>query len=104
MVCWYANALKFLTSEEEQMDFCRRALALMRETRGATQFCSDYPGSLSWHVKRGTEAKLRLFVNPMDMEALEMLQNVRKTMLLYYPPSDDLVLSLDESLCTYSFS
>ena len=103
-VCWYVNALKFLNSEEEQLNLCHRALALIRESRGATQFCLDYSGSLSWHVKRGTEAKLRLFVNPMDMEALEMLQNVRKAMLLYYPPSDGLISSLDESLRTYSFS
>jgi hypothetical protein len=80
------------------------ALALISESRGATRFCLDYPGSISWHVKRGTEAKLRLFANPMDMEALEMLRSVRMAMLLYYPSSDDLIMSLDESLRTYSFS
>ena len=103
-VCWCANALKFLNSEEEQLSMCHMALALISESRGATRFCLDYPGSISWHVKRGTEAKLRLFANPMDMEALEMLRSVRMAMLLYYPSSDDLIMSLDESLRTYSFS
>jgi hypothetical protein len=55
-------------------------------------------------VKRGKEAKLRLFVNPMDAEAMGMLRNVRDVMLMYYPPSDDLISSLDESLRAYSFS
>ncbi|KAL3767401.1 hypothetical protein ACHAW5_007661 [Stephanodiscus triporus] len=103
-VCWYANALKFLSSEGEQLNVCRMALALLDESRRATRYCLDYPGSLSWHVKRGTEAKLRLFSNPMDVEALETLQQVRKVMLVYYPPSDDLISSLDESLRAYSFS
>lgn len=76
---------------------------MIRESRHATRFCLDYPGSLSWYVKRGTEAKLRLFVNPMDMEALEMLRDVRKVMLVYYPPSADLISSLDESLRAYTF-
>ena len=103
-VCWYANALKILNSEGEQLIFCHRALELLRESRQATRFCLDYPGSLSWHVKRGKEAKLRLFVNPMDAEAMGMLRNVRDVMLMYYPPSDDLISSLDESLRAYSFS
>jgi hypothetical protein len=103
-VCWYAKALKFLNSEGEQLDVCRRALALLRESRRATRFCLNYPGSLSWHVKRGTEAKLRLFVNPTDTEALGMLRNVRAVMLVYYPPTDYLISSLDESLRAYSFS
>ena len=93
-----------MNNEQEQLGICHGALVVMNESRLAAQLCMKYPGNLSWHVKQGTEAKLRLFVNPMDMEALEMLQNVRKEFLLYYHSSDEIILSLEESLAAYSFS
>ena len=103
-VHWCANALKSYTNEQEQLGLCRQALVVINESRSATKFCTEYPGNLSWHVKRGLEAKLRLFLNPTDMEALRMLGNVRKELLMYYPSSDDMMCWLDESLAVYSFS
>jgi len=103
-VHWCANTLKFYKKEQEQLDVCHEALVLINESRSATKLCMEYPGNLSWHVKRGMEAKLRLFVNPMDMDALGMLRNVRKEMHMYYPSSDDTIISLDQSLAAYSFS
>ena len=103
-IYWCSNALKYMNNEQEQLGICHGALVVMNESRLAAQLCMKYPGKLSWHVKRGMEAKLRLFVNPMDMEALEMLQNVRKEFLLFYHSSDEMILSLEESLAAYSFS
>jgi hypothetical protein len=40
----------------------------------------------------------------MDMDALQMLQDVRKTMLVFYPPTNNMIAVLDESLAAYSFS
>ncbi|KAL7530461.1 hypothetical protein ACHAWF_003385 [Thalassiosira exigua] len=104
-VNWCANALQFLSGQQEQLSLCSEALSVINQSRSATKFCyGQCPGYLSWHTKRGIEAKLRLFLNPMDMEALAMLQDVRKQLLLYYPPSDDVISSLDDSLRSYSFS
>ena len=86
------------------MSLCHKALVVLNESRSATKFCMEYVGNLSWHIKRGTEAKLRLFVNPMDLEALGMLRNVKKEMLLHFESNDDMMLSLDESIAAYSFS
>jgi hypothetical protein len=103
-VTWCANALGYLRNEDEQLNICHRALVILNDRRQAAQLCFNYPGNLSWSIKQGIEAKLRLFVNPMDMEALQMLQDVRKTMLVFYPPTDDMITMLDESLAAYSFS
>lgn len=103
-VSFCANALKFCANEEERMSLCHKALVVLNESRSATKFCMEYVGNLSWHIKRGTEAKLRLFVNPMDLEALGMLRNVKEEMLVFFPSNDDIILSLDESIAAYSFS
>lgn len=103
-VTWCANALGYLRNEDELLNICHRALVILNDRRPAAQLCFNYPGNISWCIKQGIEAKLRLFVNPMDMEALEMLKNVRKTMLVFYPPTDDMITMLDESLASYSFS
>jgi len=101
---WCANELKKMNNEQDQLKICHDALVVINESRRVSQFIMDYPGNLSWSVKLGVEAKLRLFANPMDMAALQMLQNVRKELLKHYPSSDDLILSLEESLAAYSFS
>ena len=101
---WSANALSTLLDEEEQLKVCQKALAVMNKSRKATRFCYDYAGNLSWFIKRGIEAKLRLFVNPMDLEALSILRDLRKDLLQYYPSSDEVISSLDESIRAYSFS
>ncbi|KAL7540878.1 hypothetical protein ACHAXR_010680 [Thalassiosira sp. AJA248-18] len=103
-VYWCANALKSCINEQEQLGMCHEALVVINECRPATRFCNAYPGNLSWHIKQGMEAKLRLFVNPMDMEAFGMLRNARRELLVYYPSSDCTLMSLDESLAAYSFS
>ena len=104
LVCWCANALKYMSNEQEQMRICHEALVVINESRSATQFCMKYSGSLSWHIKQGMEAKLRLFINPMDMQALKLLKNTRKEFLMNYPSTDEMILSLEESLAVYSFS
>jgi len=102
---WCANELKKMSNEQDQLKICHDALVVINESRRVSQFIMDYLGNLSWSVKKlGVEAKLRLFENPMDMAALQILQNVRKELLKYYPSSDDLILSLEESLAAYSFS
>ncbi|KAL9186074.1 hypothetical protein ACHAXT_005312 [Thalassiosira profunda] len=103
-VNWCANALKSLADEPEQLALCHEALVVINECRSATKFCFDHPGNLSWHIKRGVEAKLRMFANPADAEALGMLRNVRRELQKYYPPSDEMLSSLDETLSVYSFS
>lgn len=103
-VHWCANALKHCLDEEEQLNICHQALSVLNKSRAATKFCYDYDGSLAWLIKRGMEAKLRLFVNPMDMEALSILRDVRMDLMHYYPSTDEIVSSLDESICAYSYS
>lgn len=94
----------YLRNEDEQLNICHTALVILYDRRPADRLCFNYPGNLSWLIKQGIEAKLRLFVNPMDMEALQLLQDVRKTMLVYYPPTDDMITMLNESLAAYPFS
>ena len=101
---WCANTLKQMDNEQEQLKICHDALVVINESRQVSQFIMDYPGNLSWSVKLGVEAKLRLFANPADMAALQMLQDVRKELIKYYPSSDEMILSLEESLAAYSFS
>ena len=103
-VSWCANSLGYLRSEDEQLNICHRALVILNDRRPAAQLCFNYLGNISWSIKQGIEAKLRLFVNPMDMDALQMLQDVRKTMLVFYPPTNNMIAVLDESLAAYSFS
>ena len=104
-VHWCANALNHFLDEEEQLEICHQALSVLNKSRTSTKFCYDYEGSLSWLIKRGMEAKLRLFVNPMDMEALSILRDVRRDLIHYYPSTDEIVSSLDESIrASYSFS
>ena len=103
-VHWCANALTAYANEHEQLGLCHQALVVLNESRAAAKSCFAHPGNLAWHVKRGLEAKLRLFVNPADMEALGMLGDVRTELLRYYPASDATVCSLEESLAAYSFS
>ena len=83
---------------------CNYALSLVYEGRDATEFSYDYKGSLTFLMKRGTEAKLRLFVNPTDFEALAILRDVKRDLMRYYPSSDEVLVSLDESIHSYSFS
>merc|ERR1712007_283752 len=62
---WCANELKKRTNEQDQLKICHDALVAINESRQVSQFIMDYPGNLSWSVKRGVEAKIRLFANPM---------------------------------------
>ena len=101
---WCANNLSRCANEQEQIDICQQGLVVMNETRSATKFSMCYPGNLRWFVQRGVEAKLRLFVNPMDMEALGMLRDVREKLIMFYPSSDETVLLLEQSIAAYSFS
>jgi SET and MYND domain-containing protein len=101
---WCSNALRYCSNEKEQLDMCNDALSLVFEAREATEFSYDYEGSLTCLMKRGTEAKLRLFVNPTDFEALAILRDVRRDLMCYYPSSDEVLVSLDESIRSYSFS
>ena len=103
-VHWCANALGSCTNEQDQLHMCHEALVVVNESRSAAKFCMQHPGNLSWQIKQGIEAKLRLFVNPMDMEAHRMLRDARKELLVYYPYSDVTMKSLEESLAAYSFS
>ena len=103
-VNWCSNALGFCSNEEEQLEMCNDALSLINESRDATEFSYDYEGSLTYLMKRGTEAKLRLFVNPTDFEALAILKDVKRDLMRYYPSSDEVLVSLDESIHSYSFS
>jgi hypothetical protein len=101
---WCANALKHCLDEEEKLNICHQALSLLNQSRAAAKFCYEYEGSLILLIKKGTEAKLRLFVNPMDTEALSILRVVRRDLMLFYPPTDEIVSSLDESIRAYSYS
>ena len=93
-----------MNNEQDQLKICHDALVVINESRRVSQFIMDYPGNLSWSVKLGVEAKIRLFANPMDMAALQILQDVRKELIKYYPSSDEMIQSLEESLAAYSFS
>lgn len=97
-VNWCANSLALYDNEQEQLSLCSRALEVISEIKTATEFCMRYPGSTRWHMRRGIEAKLRLFMNPGDTEAIEVLLDVKNTLSLYYPPDDALMCSLKESI------
>jgi SET and MYND domain-containing protein len=101
---WCANALNYYPKGEEQLSLCHQALSVLNKSRMATKFCYDYEGSLAWLLKRGIEAKFRLFINPMDMEALSIMREVKRDLIRYYPSTDEIVLSLDESIRVYSNS
>ena len=103
-VHWCANALNHSRNEEDQLNTCHQALTVLKKSRDATKFCYDYEGNLLWLIKRGMEAKLRLFVNPVDFEALSLMRSVRRNLNHYYPSTDEIVSSLDESIRAYSYS
>jgi hypothetical protein len=85
------------------MNLIGEALSAMNDSKAASKFCLDYPGSLQWTLQRGEEAKLRLYANPTDVEAWNLLKEVKSKMLKYYPPCDETIQSLDESLESYSW-
>jgi hypothetical protein len=97
------RSLPFITDEGERVDLIGEALSAMNDSKAASKFCFDYPGSLQWTLQRGEEAKLRLYANPTDVEAWNLLKEVKSKMLKYYPPCDETIQSLDESLESYSW-
>ena len=96
------NALRHITDEKERLDLIGEALAAIKESKPASKLCFDFPGSLQWTLQRGEEAKLRLYTNPMDVEAWNTLNEVKQKLLEYYPLCDETILSLDETLHSYS--
>ena len=103
-VHWCANALNHISDEDEQLNICHQALSVLEKSRNATKFCYDYEGDLTWLIKRGMEAKLRLFVNPVDFDAIRLVQGVRRDLMHYYPSTDEIISSLDETIRAYSYS
>jgi len=79
-------------------------MSVLEKSRNATKFCYDYEGDLTWLIKRGMEAKLRLFVNPVDFDAIRLVQGVRRDLMHYYPSTDEIISSLDETIRAYSYS
>lgn len=96
------NVLRHISDERERLDLIGEALTAMNESKTASKFCFDFPGSLQWALQRGEEAKLRLYSNPMDVEAWNTLNEVKLKLLDYYPRCDETILSLDETLHSYS--
>lgn len=99
-----SDMLQLCSNEREQVQICQKALKMMSETLLASKQCLDYAGSLTWQIRMGTEAKFRLFVNPVDVDALSMLRNVKAELMKYFPPDDEMIVSLDQSLQSYSWS
>lgn len=99
-----SDMLRLCSSEREQVQICQKALKMMSETQSASKLCVQYAGSLTWQIRRGTEAKYRLFVNPVDADALSVLRNVKAELMKYFPPDDEMIESLDQSLQSYSYS
>ena len=96
-----SDMLHLCSNEREQVQICRKALKMMSETQSASKLCLDYAGSLTWLIRIGTEAKYRLFVNPVDCDALSMLRNAKASLEKYFPPDDEMIVSLHQSLQSY---
>ncbi len=98
------NSLPQITEEGERMDLVKEALTAISNSKSASKFCFDFPGSLQWILQGGEEAKLRLYANPNDVGAWNVLKEVKEKMLYYYPPCDETIMSLHESLESHAWS
>jgi len=102
-VNWCASSLPYCKDESERVETCRKALTVIQESRGAMEFCMNFPGNLRWSSHHlGVEAKMRLFVNPMDGNGVVILKKARNEMLKFYPPWDDFVKAMEKSIEVYS--
>eukprot|EP00804_Cyclotella_cryptica_P010767 CCRYP_005538-RA/>CCRYP_005538-RA protein AED:0.30 eAED:0.30 QI:578/1/1/1/0/0/2/90/496 len=100
IVNWSINSLRLYEDERAQEEICIRALRIIEGTRSAMR--SRF-SRLKWHMLQGVEAKLRLFVNYKDIDALNLLWDARRYFSLFVDPdSDDVMNSLDGSINNYS--
>jgi SET and MYND domain-containing protein len=103
IVNWSINSIGLYNDERQQEKICIRALQVIDESRSA-MLCFKYAGGLKWYILEGIEAKLRLFINPNDIDAFYLLWDVKRYLSLFVDAdSDELVKSLDDSISTYSY-
>jgi SET and MYND domain-containing protein len=103
IIHWAINALQFYDSERMQEHTCIKALLVLNESIPALRACFNYPGSLKWRLIQVADAKLRLFVNPTDMDAYGLLWDAKRYLALFVPVHDELLASLDQSILDYTY-